>query len=70
MKQARLNLVGVATPSIADSFSVIASGAKQSSALVGQSGLLRRFAPRNDGTGFRHGNGLPRCARNDGGVNV
>jgi hypothetical protein len=30
---------------------VIASGARQSSALVGQSGLLRRFAPRNDGLG-------------------
>jgi hypothetical protein len=31
--------------------SVIASGAKQSSALVGESGLPRRFTPRNDGTG-------------------
>jgi hypothetical protein len=30
---------------------VIASEARQSSALVGQSGLLRRFAPRNDGEG-------------------
>jgi hypothetical protein len=28
---------------------VIASEARQSSALFGQSGLLRRFAPRNDG---------------------
>jgi hypothetical protein len=28
---------------------VIASVARQSSALFGQSGLLRRFAPRNDG---------------------
>jgi hypothetical protein len=27
---------------------VIASVAKQSSALFGQSGLLRRYAPRND----------------------
>jgi hypothetical protein len=27
---------------------VIASGARQSSALVGPSGLLRRAAPRND----------------------
>jgi hypothetical protein len=31
--------------------SVIASVAKQSSALVGQSGLPRRCAPRNDGFG-------------------
>jgi hypothetical protein len=30
---------------------VIASEAKQSSTLVGQSGLPRRFAPRNDGNG-------------------
>jgi hypothetical protein len=28
---------------------VIASEARQSSALVGQSGLPRRYAPRNDG---------------------
>jgi hypothetical protein len=27
---------------------VIASEARQSSALLGQSGLLRRYAPRND----------------------
>jgi hypothetical protein len=32
-------------------FAVIASGARQSSALVGQTGLPRRFAPRNDGEG-------------------
>jgi hypothetical protein len=30
---------------------VIASEARQSSALVGQSGLLRRFTPRNDELG-------------------
>jgi hypothetical protein len=49
MKLAPLNHIGVATPSSADSLPVIASAARQSSALVGQSGLLRRFAPRNDG---------------------
>jgi hypothetical protein len=31
------------------SLAVIASEARQSSALFGQSGLPRRFAPRNDG---------------------
>jgi hypothetical protein len=30
-------------------FPVIASAAKQSSAETGAAGLLRRFAPRNDG---------------------
>jgi hypothetical protein len=50
MKLGRLNHIGVATPSIADSLSAIASAARQSSALVGPSGLLRRYAPRNDYT--------------------
>jgi hypothetical protein len=52
MKLARLNHIGVATPSIAGSLPVIASVARQSSALVGI------------------GSGLPRFARNDGGVSV
>jgi hypothetical protein len=51
MTPAYLNHIGVATPAIADGFPVIASEARQSSALLGQSGLLRRFAPRNDGVG-------------------
>jgi hypothetical protein len=49
MKLGRLNHIGVAAPSIANSFPVIASEARQSSALVGQSGLPRRSALRNDG---------------------
>jgi hypothetical protein len=59
MKLDRLNPAGVATHTLA----VIASEARQSSAVLGQSGLLR-FA-RNDGVGQ---SGLPsRCApRNDG----
>ena len=49
MKLGRLNHIGVATPSIADT-SVIASGAKQSSALVDLGFGLPRFA-RNDWEG-------------------
>jgi hypothetical protein len=55
MKLTRLNPIGVVMPSNSASFPVIASGAKQSSALVGQSGLLRRCAPRNDGAGRSDG---------------
>jgi hypothetical protein len=54
MKLGRLNPIGVATLL---SPSVIASAARQSSALVGQSGLLRRCAPRNDGAGRSDGGG-------------
>jgi hypothetical protein len=50
MKLGRLHHIGVATPSISPSPPVIASAARQYSALVGPSGLLRRFAPRNDYT--------------------
>jgi hypothetical protein len=41
-----INLIKIFTPA------VIASEAKQSSALVGISGLPRRCASRNDGTGI------------------
>ena len=51
MKSARLNQTGIATPSIAATLPVIASEARQSSAMPGQSGLPRRYAPRNDGIG-------------------
>jgi hypothetical protein len=54
MKLGRLNPIGVAT--LLSPF-VIASEAKQSSALVEQSGLLRRCAPRNDGAGCHDGGG-------------
>ncbi len=37
---------------LTQSLFVIASKARQSSALVGQSGLPRRFAPRHDGEGL------------------
>jgi hypothetical protein len=51
MNPARLNHIGVATYFIADSYPVIASEAKQSSALVGHGSGLPRFA-RNDGGGL------------------
>jgi hypothetical protein len=57
MRPANSNHIGIAKPSIAASLPVIASGAQQSSALVGQSGLLRRFAPRNDEAGCHDGGG-------------
>jgi hypothetical protein len=57
MKLGHLNHIGVAAHFIADLHTVIASEARQSSALVGQSGLLRRCAPRNDGAGRSDGGG-------------
>jgi hypothetical protein len=70
MKAANLNHIGVATHSIADSLPVIASEARQSSGQGSLAGLLRRYAPRNDGAGFWRVSGLPRryAPRNDGGV--
>jgi hypothetical protein len=44
---------------------VIASEAKQSRVVRGCSGLLRRYAPRNDWSGVNVGNGM-----NDGGVEL
>jgi len=52
MKLGRLNHIGVATPSIADTSFVIASVAKQSSFGERRPRLLRRFTPRNDGWGL------------------
>jgi hypothetical protein len=50
MKTAYLSHIGIATPFIAASVLVIASAAKQSSALVRLGSGLPRFA-RNDGGG-------------------
>ena len=55
MKSGRLNYIGAASHT-----SVFASEARQSSAMVGQSGLPRRFDEGGVGAG------LLRCARNDG----
>jgi hypothetical protein len=64
MKLGRLNHIGIATSSIADSLPVIASVARQSSGRGRQSGLPRRYAPRNDDGGNGDGD------RNDGGASA